>query len=193
MDWCNLLVPFNHLNYHIEFINSSWPLFTRDGSTYCHRYYSIGSHNLYRRWNYWMGIKRIGFYHWVVAWRLGILLEGNHLDNNHPILPMRIGDVSLHLQTSLAEHHIVQGGILVKGASSLAPCRWYMTAISKTGGALNLPARIRIMPVEDVITGVSLTPALSEEEGAIYNVAGQRLNKMQKGINIRNGKKVVLK
>ena len=39
----------------------------------------------------------------------------------------------------------------------------------------------------------SLTPALSEEEEAIYNVAGQRLNKMQKGINIRNGKKVLIK
>ena len=39
----------------------------------------------------------------------------------------------------------------------------------------------------------SLTPALSEREGDIYNVAGQRLNKMQKGINIVGGKKVVIK
>ena len=37
----------------------------------------------------------------------------------------------------------------------------------------------------------SLTPALSEGEGAIYNVAGQRLQKMQKGINIVNGKKIL--
>ena len=28
-------------------------------------------------------------------------------------------------------------------------------------------------------------------EGAIYNVAGQRMNKMQKGINIINGKKIL--
>jgi hypothetical protein len=39
--------------------------------------------------------------------------------------------------------------------------------------------------------GISLTPALSEGEGAIYNVAGQRLNKMQKGVNIVNGKKIL--
>ena len=39
--------------------------------------------------------------------------------------------------------------------------------------------------------GISLTPALSEGEGAIYNLAGQRLSKMQKGINIINGKKVL--
>ena len=44
---------------------------------------------------------------------------------------------------------------------------------------------------DDDATGISLTPALSEGEGAIYNVAGQRMNKMQKGINIVNGKKIL--
>ena len=44
----------------------------------------------------------------------------------------------------------------------------------------------------DEATGIeTLTPALSEGEGAIYNVAGQRLSKMQKGINIVNGKKIL--
>ena len=37
----------------------------------------------------------------------------------------------------------------------------------------------------------SLTPSLSEGEGAIYNLAGQRLSRMQKGINIINGKKII--
>ena len=37
----------------------------------------------------------------------------------------------------------------------------------------------------------SLTPALSKGEGVIYNLAGQRLQKMQKGVNIVNGKKVL--
>ena len=31
------------------------------------------------------------------------------------------------------------------------------------------------------------------ESKAIYNLAGQRLNKMQKGINIVNGKKIMVK
>ena len=38
----------------------------------------------------------------------------------------------------------------------------------------------------------SLTPAISEGEN-IYNLAGQRLQKMQKGINIVNGKKIAIK
>ncbi len=45
--------------------------------------------------------------------------------------------------------------------------------------------------MEDDADGISLTPALSEGEGEIYNLAGQRMNKMQKGINIVNGKKVL--
>ena len=45
---------------------------------------------------------------------------------------------------------------------------------------------------EDNATGISsLTTALSEGEGVVYNLAGQRLNKAQKGINIVNGKKIM--
>ena len=39
----------------------------------------------------------------------------------------------------------------------------------------------------------SLIPTLSKGKDIIYNVAGQRLSKMQKGINIVNGKKVMVK
>ena len=46
---------------------------------------------------------------------------------------------------------------------------------------------------EDIDTGISLTPALSKGEGAIYNVSGQRLDKMQKGINIKDGQKILIK
>ena len=40
-------------------------------------------------------------------------------------------------------------------------------------------------------TGISLTPALSKGEGAIYNVSGQRMSKPQNGIYIKDGKKFV--
>ena len=44
---------------------------------------------------------------------------------------------------------------------------------------------------EDATSIDSLTPALSKGEGDIYNLAGQRLSKMQHGIYIVNGKKVL--
>ena len=43
---------------------------------------------------------------------------------------------------------------------------------------------------EDDATGISNVETFTEE-GAIYNLAGQRLQKMQKGINIVNGKKIL--
>ena len=46
--------------------------------------------------------------------------------------------------------------------------------------------------LEDDPTGiVNLNDNVNANEGAIYNLAGQRLSKMQKGINIINGKKVL--
>ena len=39
----------------------------------------------------------------------------------------------------------------------------------------------------------NLTPALSQGEGAIYNVQGQRLNSLQRGINIVDNKKIFIK
>ena len=44
---------------------------------------------------------------------------------------------------------------------------------------------------EDVVTGSPLLT--SPEEGLIYNVSGQRLNKMQRGINIVGERKVLVK
>lgn len=47
--------------------------------------------------------------------------------------------------------------------------------------------------LEDFLDGISTIRKTEKEEGAIYNLAGQRLQKMQKGINIIGGKKVFCK
>ena len=47
--------------------------------------------------------------------------------------------------------------------------------------------------VDDVVVGVTSPESFPESKGFIYNLAGQRLNKMQKGINIVNGRKVMVK
>ena len=78
--------------------------------------------------------------------------------------------------------------------------------VGKTENAVTIPAGKAYLEIEkanevrafygfevdDDETAInSLTPALSEGEGAIYNLAGQKLSKLQKGINIINGKKVL--
>ena len=70
-----------------------------------------------------------------------------------------------------------------------------------------VPAGKALLPVSAVGAGVkefvfdfggndadgikNINPALSEGEGTIYNLAGQRLQRPQKGINIVNGKKIL--
>ena len=74
---------------------------------------------------------------------------------------------------------------------------FYYVADEITVGAfrayLEVPASsVKAFYFGDEATGInSLTPALSKGEGAIYNVAGQRISKMQKGVNIQNNKKVL--
>ena len=54
----------------------------------------------------------------------------------------------------------------------------------------NTDASVRLF-IDDVETGIEAINGVEAEEGAIYNIAGQRLGKMQKGINIVNGKKII--
>ena len=70
------------------------------------------------------------------------------------------------------------------------------------GGAFECPAHKAFLATDQQIgvknfifddedaTGINAIDN-TVEDGAIYNVAGQRLSKMQKGINIVNGKKVL--
>ena len=48
-----------------------------------------------------------------------------------------------------------------------------------------------IYSLNGVTTGISIIKAETINDGAVYNVAGQRVNKLSKGINIVNGKKIV--
>ena len=46
---------------------------------------------------------------------------------------------------------------------------------------------------DDLITGVESIDSKQQTTEEIYNLAGQRLGKTQKGINIVNGRKVLVK
>jgi len=62
--------------------------------------------------------------------------------------------------------------------------------------ANSVPANVKSFTFvfEDEATGIIETrPATREEVEAIFNLGGQRMNKMQRGVNIVNGKKVLVK
>lgn len=55
---------------------------------------------------------------------------------------------------------------------------------------LNVASNVKAFFFGDEATGI-VSPLRETEEGVIYNLAGQRLQKVQKGINIVNGKKIM--
>ena len=81
----------------------------------------------------------------------------------------------------------VNGGIsyLYKslGSTNIKPFRAYIHA--KSAGVKP------VLFIDDEATSIDAINGIEAENGAIYNLAGQRLNKMQKGINIINGRKVL--
>lgn len=69
----------------------------------------------------------------------------------------------------------------------VATNRAYIQVPAELSGAKSFTINL-----EDDPTGIiNLNDNVNANEGAIYNLAGQRLGKMQKGINIINGKKVL--
>ena len=57
------------------------------------------------------------------------------------------------------------------------------------GDPASVPIKFRLQFTEDDATGISNLDADADE--TIYNLAGQRINKAQKGVNIVNGKKIL--
>lgn len=93
--------------------------------------------------------------------------------------------VGTYAPTTVAEgDYFIGNGALYKstGSTSMNAFRAYIHA--KTG------ASVRLF-IDDVETGIEAINGVEAEDGAIYNIAGQRLGKMQKGINIVNGKKII--
>ena len=122
------------------------------------------------------------------------------------IYPTRINSLdcsSVHTQytftgsyetSTLSDIYTIQDGELKLSEAPVAPFRWYMAASTRKGTPAQLPARIKIMTVEDVIDGLdNLNPDLSPRSGEMYDLQGRKVQKPQKGIFIQDGKKVAIK
>ena len=81
------------------------------------------------------------------------------------------------------------------GSVTVGPYRWIMRVENKFGGS---PAYVKAVRIydgeEDVATAVSEVKNEGvKSEKSIYNLAGQRMSRLQKGLNIVSGKKVLVK
>lgn len=81
----------------------------------------------------------------------------------------------------------------MKAADAISAFRWGMTMTNRaTDEPIAATTPLHIMTTEEMITGVDEIGAQQTADG-IYNLQGQRLQKMQKGLNIVGGRKVMQK
>ncbi len=87
-----------------------------------------------------------------------------------------------------AGDYFIGNGAIYKstGATTIKAFRAYIKAKEEVAGEVKLF-------VDGLETAISEINGAAAENGAIYNLAGQRVNKAQKGVFIVNGKKVIVK
>ena len=82
---------------------------------------------------------------------------------------------------------------IVENTSTLDASKYYKVTVGADYSRECVFHQIRFLQ-NDTATGImNFTPALSQGEGAVYNLSGQRVGVHYKGIVIVNGKKVVMK
>ena len=76
------------------------------------------------------------------------------------------------------------------------PDKWCEFTLAFTKAAVADDIKIEAIEIHSYdpnTSGMNLTPSLSQSEGAVYNLAGQRTDRMTRGINIVNGHKVLVR
>lgn len=98
-------------------------------------------------------------------------------------------DAILNAETAGGNAFIVKDNALyhVANTGTVGAYRAYFTVTADT------PVKALNFVFDELPTAINAVEAAQNEKAEIYNLAGQRLNKAQKGVNIINGKKVLVK
>ena len=98
-----------------------------------------------------------------------------------------VGTYAASTDIAAGDYFIGNGAIYKsEGATSIKAFRAYIKAKGASG-------EVKLFIDGGLATGIDEINGTAVENGAIYNLAGQRVNKAQKGIYIVNGKKVAVK
>ena len=98
-------------------------------------------------------------------------------------------------QTQITEEQLASGELCYKLNATQAEPVWFQTIGEDAYPVLNESHGIVILGEDGIYTGINKIEQQTTVNGqhTIYNLAGQRLSKMQKGINIVNRKKILVK
>lgn len=96
------------------------------------------------------------------------------------------------------KYYITADGSLVYDnvGVSLNPQRWYMEVTDRNGNPAQAPAsgaRMQIIVMDDEANAIEQIDADNTSHAVIYDINGQRLAEPRQGLNIINGKKIILR
>lgn len=83
------------------------------------------------------------------------------------------------------------GDFYAAGGQYVANNKAYLQLSKQAGTGAN--ARVLIFPGDDETQGINAIPTAKANDGAYYNLSGQRVNAPTKGLYIQNGKKMIVK
>ena len=103
--------------------------------------------------------------------------------------------------TAVADTYVLSAGQWLHVVEGKEPTIGANKAYLNLENVTETSAGVKAMSfVDELTTGIGLTPMdevgspkFNVQSSKIYNLAGQRMNKLQKGVNIVNGKKVLVK
>ena len=87
--------------------------------------------------------------------------------------------------------------VLGKSGSVVGFYHWNQNTLAANRAYIDTPAEVKgfVINWDELVDGIDQVQSstFNVQSSTIYNLAGQRINKLQKGINIVNGKKVLVK
>ncbi len=135
----------------------------------------------------------------AVAAGTGVLLKGTasteidpvYVEEGEAVEGNKLVGITEATEVTEGEYYGLKGNNFVEVNPGTVPAGKALLPASEVPGG-NVKAFTFVF--NDIATGVRTIETVSAEEAAkIFNLAGQRMSKMQRGINIMNGKKVLVK
>ena len=119
----------------------------------------------------------------------------DYAENQNPENVVAVNDVkiigTMHTVTTNGSQWILSGGEIKKGnGAMISPYRAYFTGVTPASGKASA---VFVDGETTKIGSINANGEINVENGAVYNLAGQRVAHPTKGLYIVNGKKVLIK
>ena len=68
-------------------------------------------------------------------------------------------------------------------------CGWLLETSTEILGAEDVHLDASLQAIRDAVTGINLTPTLSQRDAVVYDLQGRKVQNARRGLYVKNGKK----